>query len=154
MRLNPEFASTGAGLRYYRKAARLTQADLAELADTGRHAVQYWEARPVLDRKGWAVSRMIEALAAYVAKHDIQRPVVLRPGQRVICGAKTRKGTPCRCKSEPGKRRCKFHGGMSTGPKTPEGRQRIAEAQRRRWHQHGTLGAEPARDDMAAVRTG
>ncbi|KDB01859.1 hypothetical protein U879_20120 [Defluviimonas sp. 20V17] len=53
--------------------------------------------------------------------------------RRVICGAKTRKGAPCRCKSEPGKRRCKFHGGMSTGAKTPEGRERIREAQRRRW---------------------
>jgi hypothetical protein len=27
----------------------------------------------------------------------------------------------------------KFHGGLSTGPKTPEGRARIAEAQRKRW---------------------
>ncbi len=56
-----------------------------------------------------------------------------RSKQRVICGAKTRKGVPCRAKSEPGRRRCKFHGGKSTGPKTPEGRQRIAEAQRHRW---------------------
>jgi len=52
---------------------------------------------------------------------------------RVRCGAKTRKGTACRNMSEPGKRRCKFHGGLSTGPRTPEGRARIAEAQRRRW---------------------
>ena len=29
--------------------------------------------------------------------------------------------------------RCPNHGGMSTGPKTAEGRRRIAEAQRRRW---------------------
>ncbi|WP_354540881.1 HGGxSTG domain-containing protein [Roseovarius sp. MBR-6] len=49
------------------------------------------------------------------------------------CGAETRKGTPCRAKPLPGKRRCKFHGGMSTGPRTPEGRERIAEAQRQRW---------------------
>ena len=52
---------------------------------------------------------------------------------RQKCGAQTRKGTPCRCKPLPGKRRCKFHGGASTGPKTPEGRERIAEAQRKRW---------------------
>ena len=49
------------------------------------------------------------------------------------CGAQTRKGTPCRARALPGKTRCKFHGGASTGPKTPEGRKRIAEAQRRRW---------------------
>lgn len=29
--------------------------------------------------------------------------------------------------------RCKLHGGKSTGPKTAEGRARIAEAQRARW---------------------
>ncbi|MEM1372344.1 MAG: HGGxSTG domain-containing protein [Pseudomonadota bacterium] len=56
--------------------------------------------------------------------------------RRIICGAKTRKGHPCRMKSEPGKRRCKFHGGLSTGPRTKEGKQRIAEAQRKRWAAH------------------
>jgi len=52
---------------------------------------------------------------------------------RQRCGAKTRKGHPCKMMSEAGKRRCKYHGGMSTGPKTPEGKARIAEAQRKRW---------------------
>lgn len=52
---------------------------------------------------------------------------------RQKCGAMTRKGTPCRCKPLSGKRRCKFHGGASTGPRTPEGRERIANAQRQRW---------------------
>jgi hypothetical protein len=52
---------------------------------------------------------------------------------RQRCGAKTRKGLPCRQLSEPGKRRCRFHGGLSTGPKNDEGRQRIAMAQRQRW---------------------
>jgi hypothetical protein len=33
----------------------------------------------------------------------------------------------------PGKRRCRFHGGLSTGPKTNAGSARIAEVQRRRW---------------------
>lgn len=51
----------------------------------------------------------------------------------VRCNALTRKGTSCRNMSEPGKRRCKFHGGLSTGPKTREGREQIADAQRRRW---------------------
>ncbi|PIV79226.1 MAG: hypothetical protein COW54_05530 [Rhodobacteraceae bacterium CG17_big_fil_post_rev_8_21_14_2_50_63_15] len=50
-----------------------------------------------------------------------------------VCGARTRKGTPCKAKALPGKIRCRFHGGLSTGPKTPEGRERIAEAQRQRW---------------------
>nr|WP_281281946.1 HGGxSTG domain-containing protein [Rubellimicrobium roseum] len=51
----------------------------------------------------------------------------------MYCGALTRKKQPCRMLSEPGRRRCKFHGGRSTGPRTPEGRARIAEAQFRRW---------------------
>lgn len=45
--------------------------------------------------------------------------------RRVTCGAKRhRDGQPCQAKSEPGKRRCRFHGGRSTGPRTPEGKAR------------------------------
>ena len=48
------------------------------------------------------------------------------PGQR--CGAKTRRGTPCQTPAITGKARCRLHGGLSTGPKTPEGKARIAAA--------------------------
>ena len=48
------------------------------------------------------------------------------------CGAKTRKGTPCQCKPEEGRDRCRFHGGLSTGPKTEAGREAIRESNRRR----------------------
>ena len=42
---------------------------------------------------------------------------------RVICGAKRRRdGQPCQGLSVPGKRRCKWHGGASTGPRTQQGR--------------------------------
>ena len=51
------------------------------------------------------------------------------PGQR--CGAKTRKGTSCQKPPLTGKARCRLHGGLSTGPKTPEGKARIAAAQRK-----------------------
>ena len=54
--------------------------------------------------------------------------------ERPVCGARNRQGKPCAVKVEPGKRRCRFHGGLSTGPKTATGRARIAEAQRRRWN--------------------
>ena len=44
---------------------------------------------------------------------------------RVICGAKRRRdGEPCQGLSVPGKVRCKWHGGASTGPRTDEGRAR------------------------------
>ena len=49
------------------------------------------------------------------------------------CGAKTRSGSLCELPVHPGKSKCRLHGGASTGPKTAEGRQRIAEAQRKRW---------------------
>lgn len=42
----------------------------------------------------------------------------------MICGAKTRAGTPCKLTGIYGNGRCKFHGGLSTGPKTPEGKKR------------------------------
>lgn len=48
--------------------------------------------------------------------------------KRVGCGARRRRdGLPCEALSVPGKRRCKWHGGASTGPTTPAGR-RIALA--------------------------
>jgi len=42
--------------------------------------------------------------------------------ERPRCGARNRQGKPCAVKVEPGKRRCRFHGGLSTGPKTAAGR--------------------------------
>ena len=52
--------------------------------------------------------------------------------KRPICGARNRQGKPCAVSVELGKRRCRFHGGLSMGPRTAAGRLRIAEAQRRR----------------------
>ena len=48
------------------------------------------------------------------------------------CGAYARStGKPCQDKALPNGR-CKNHGGLSTGPKTTEGRQAIAESTRQR----------------------
>ena len=47
------------------------------------------------------------------------------------CGAKTRSGKPCAKYPLAGKRRCRNHGGASTGPRTPEGRAMIAAANTR-----------------------
>ena len=57
----------------------------------------------------------------------------LPPADRPTCGAKTHSGGTCGHKVIPGKTRCKLHGGKSTGPRTREGRARIAVAQRKRW---------------------
>jgi hypothetical protein len=48
------------------------------------------------------------------------------------CGAHARStGKPCRAPAMKNGR-CRRHGGMSTGPRTPEGRARISEVQRAR----------------------
>jgi len=39
-----------------------------------------------------------------------------------LCLAKTRSGAPCQKHPIAGRTRCRLHGGMSTGPKTPEGK--------------------------------
>lgn len=155
-------AMTGAELAAIRKSAGLSQTALAKCAGIGRHAVSYWECKARVDRYAWAVERMAGVLdlppappitiaspsrrdgletqlqareAAFMAMvaRNIARSARHKAQLRVPCGARTRKGTPCRMKSVPGKRRCKFHGGLSTGARTPEGIERIRNAQRQRW---------------------
>ncbi|OYY88342.1 MAG: hypothetical protein B7Y61_02830 [Rhizobiales bacterium 35-66-30] len=53
--------------------------------------------------------------------------------KRPTCGATTRNGGKCKLHVLPGKFRCRMHGGLSTGPRTPEGKARISEANRIRW---------------------
>ena len=48
------------------------------------------------------------------------------PGQR--CGARTRRGTAYQKPPLAGKTKCRLHGGLSTGPRTAEGKARIAAA--------------------------
>ena len=52
---------------------------------------------------------------------SLQRFAALR------CGARTKgSGQPCRLKAIYWSGRCKFHGGLSSGPKSPEGKARSA----------------------------
>jgi len=45
------------------------------------------------------------------------------------CQAKSKRtGVQCRAPASKGKTKCRFHGGASSGPRTPEGRQRCAAA--------------------------
>lgn len=44
----------------------------------------------------------------------------------MACSARTRKGTKCKQISVYANGRCKFHGGMSTGPKSKAGKRRSA----------------------------
>src|SRR4051794_18152556 len=54
------------------------------------------------------------------------------------CGAKTRSGNTCRSPAVRGKTRCRLHGGLSTGPRTAEGVERIRKARTK----HGRRSAE------------
>ena len=56
-------------------------------------------------------------------------------------------------RAEPGKARCRFHGGLSTGPRTAEGRARIAEAQRRRWRAYRATHSAKLVGDCRPGRT-
>ena len=44
------------------------------------------------------------------------------------CLALTRRGTACQKPPLRGKQRCRLHGGLSSGPKSAEGKARIAQA--------------------------
>ena len=69
-----------------------------------------------------------------LSRTDWQRFVDLR------CGAKSkRSGRPCRLKALYACGRCKFHGGLSTGPKTLEGKARSAANGRLRLSGGGSL---------------
>jgi hypothetical protein len=58
---------------------------------------------------------------------------------KIKCEAYARStGNPCQAKALTNGR-CKNHGGMSTGPKTPEGRQAITEATRQRMASGGHI---------------
>ena len=62
------------------------------------------------------------------------------------CGAKTRRGTPCRG-SAMRNGRCRMHGGKSTGPRTPEGLER---SRRANW-KHGRRSVEAVAQRKEAV---
>jgi hypothetical protein len=52
------------------------------------------------------------------------------PHKAPRCGAHSRRtGLPCRAPAVRGKQRCRLHGGKSTGPKTPEGIERVSKSQ-------------------------
>lgn len=78
-------------------------------------------------RRAIAAIRKREGLSYWEAVRkiaEINRIVRNRPLHNERCGARTRKGTPCQCKALRNGR-CKLHGGLSTGAKTPEGRRKV-----------------------------
>ena len=79
-------------------------------------------------------------------KNPMDPPSVRLPDWRAMlllaqsaprCGARNRAGTPCQCPAM-SNGRCRLHGGLSTGPTSPEGLARLAHART----VHGGYGAE------------
>ena len=61
-----------------------------------------------------------------------KQPKLITAGGRITCdrceAMSKRSKQQCAAPASKGKTKCRFHGGASTGPRTPEGRQRCAAA--------------------------
>ncbi|WP_083827478.1 HGGxSTG domain-containing protein [Thiorhodococcus drewsii] len=79
------------------------------------------------------VKSVINEHAAYTARQRGVDPTPVPANE--TCGAKTRKGTPCKRRDIYSNGRCWLHGGGSTGPRTAEGKARSAL--------NGRLGGRP-----------
>lgn len=73
----------------------------------------------------WLLARQ-EARREVREAMEAARPPVPEVCRDLRCGARTRQGTPCRQRGAGNNLRCRFHGGLSTGPKTAEGKRRAA----------------------------
>ncbi len=77
--------------------------------------------------------------------------------ERPKCGARCRDGRPCQARpvwdqerDRPRNGKCRMHGGLSTGPRTEEGRKRAMEGARR----GGTISAERRRAGETSGKQG
>ena len=138
---------TGSELKKARTALNLSRRMLGGLVGLHPDTIRYWEQKPIVDTYGYAPRLIISALGLWLPEPSLTKRLCsydvfvnfatpatcARHGELERCGAKTRNGSPCQCKPMQHKRRCKYHGGASTGSKTPEGRLRQSQAQHRRW---------------------
>lgn len=115
--------------------------------------------------EGAAVLRALDALGA--AAHRAVLSVRRTPRRdRPRCGARCRDGHPCAAavvvvRDDEGVRyaaRCRMHGGLSTGPRTPEGRRRaldaLARGRARRWSRESSTDDEQHDDELDAREGG
>jgi hypothetical protein len=120
---------TPARLRGMRLFLGWSRQELARRSGLHFCTIRYWEkaSAPV---HGLTFRRITDAFAAagYAWPVDIDALSERKQGQGARCGARTRQGTPCNLYRMQGKRRCRLHGGLSTGPKTEAGRERAMRA--------------------------
>lgn len=140
-------------LKVWRAVAGWSQRELATRAGIHVQSVKYWERQ-----EGVIAGHAVGLIKAAFSEASVARPLENRREPNLsatfdgthrpvrkgpVCGAKTRSGGLCQGRPLPGKTRCKFHGGRSTGPKTAEGRERLAAAMRARWQERRTMAAMP-----------
>src|SRR5215467_7622171 len=98
----------------------------------------------------WEQFRLVSAMARV---YDTCRPFhVLFKNELPLCGARCRDGHPCQARAtrdvETGcfvrNGRCRLHGGLSTGPRTVEGKRRVGEAAHQRAQRKKALRELPA----------
>jgi hypothetical protein len=112
-----------------------------QLVSEKQQTADYLDSQPAPPPMGWlaladTLARAQEegrSIDYYNANGKFKLKIGKQPKHRQWrCGAKTRTGMSCQMRVVPEKRRCRLHGGLSTGPRTPEGRAKIAESNRRR----------------------
>lgn len=86
----------------------------------------------MLTTRAWRVHDQVRGampiltVNAELSARQAKRQRKMQRDNRMICGARRRcDGQPCQALSVPGKKRCKWHGGCSTGPRTVEGKARV-----------------------------
>lgn len=109
--------------RHDRLIAMLAEHGVDGLAEFLRPSIDKWGLIGALDR--WRLP--------LIATPKALRGEPFKAPERNICGARTRTGAPCKRKPISGKRRCRNHGGLSTGPRTPEGQARAKANLLLRW---------------------
>lgn len=82
------------------------------------------ESKSEFDYYKWTCRTVNGALLGYY--YYARRDVVLEDKEPITCGARTRRGTPCKQQGLYQSGRCNLHGGLSTGPRTAEGRAKSA----------------------------
>lgn len=86
-------------------------------------------AAELLRLRSWTPSAPVTQAVEPQPKRPAKKPP--RKKRRTqICGARNRRGLPCQCKMLYRGGKCRFHGGLSTGAKTPEGKAKAIAAMR------------------------
>ncbi len=75
------------------------------------------EAHKTLDRRRTCSDCINQPCERMAERGLADNGSALAKNLRPKCGAKTRAGGKCQARIVPGKRRCRLHGGLSTGPK-------------------------------------